>query len=292
MSVSHTQSSGNFGDVSATASRAFTVDVTAGSLIVVCCNKWDSGASNPFEAVDCAKSAGTATLVAAFTLDNSVGPFDVGGGTNLYGGVWSAIVDQGGSLTVTVGGMGSGSYSFLAASEFPSSTGWDASRLEAAPTPVTDATDNPTSITCTSFTSTGAALSVGLWGGDGTQGGPGNITETTGTLAYEEGTSSSHLIGSVQYQTATSATAFAPSWTFSGYTPATIYGGYAIQAVYKEAGGPSTTPVSSDFVSTYEVVGQITKDLAATYNIGSISSVSSTQTDRGRAIGRGIGRGM
>jgi hypothetical protein len=237
------QAAGNFGDAAATVSKAFVSDVTAGSLIVVCAHKYDSAGNVPFVAGDCTKIAGTATIDTP-QLDKATS-FDVGEAL-LHDAIWSCLVTAGGSLTIQVGGMGASSYSFLTILEFAPAGSWDASRVEAAPAAVTTATNDPASMTCTSYTSAGAAVSVGLWGGDGTTGGGSiSITETTGILAYEEFSPSFHLIGAVQSQIAGEATAFAPSWNFGYSGGGTIYGGIASQVVYKSVGGEPPATYSS-----------------------------------------------
>lgn len=239
MSFSHVagQSKVGSGDSSATVALAFTSAVLLGSLIVVCGQKSDSGGNVPFTAGNLTKTAGTSTISTP-TLDNT-GNFDLGTSQFNNNAIWSAIVTTAGTLTLTIGGMGGASFSFMAIDEFSSTGGVDATRVEQAPSPNQSATDNPPTGACNNGTSAGAAVFIGSLGSDAS----GDITSLTannGTAIGSVILGGSHLIGAASYNVQAAGTTIAPAWTFTNGA-STVFGFNAIQVVYREIVSAVTT---------------------------------------------------
>lgn len=234
MSFSHVagQSKVVSGDSSATVAAAFTSNVQLGSLIVVCGQKLDSGGNVPFTAGNLTKTAGTASI-SAITEDNS-GDFDLGGPDFNNNSIWSCIVTSAGSLTLTIGGMGATSFSFMAIDEFTSSAGVDSTRVEQAPAPNQSATDNPASAACNNGTSAGAAVFIGSLGldADNTMT---SVPVTNGIAIGAVTDGSLHLVGAASYNIQASGATIAPGWTINRGV-ALVRGFNAIQVVYREAG--------------------------------------------------------
>lgn len=215
-------------DASSAATRAFGSNVTAGNLIVVMAGK-DTGAA--FVAGDCTKSAGTATL-GTIALDAQF-RFDLGGSAFHSVGIWSAIVTGSGSCTMRVAGA-AGNYWHISTSEWNSDVGWDASRVEQAPTGQGDATNDIGTATTGNGTSAGKALFMAVMCSDGS--GVETITpDAAFTQIFEQEDASAHLMGNHQYRIVASGTTDAGDWTLSG--AGGNNGVLAQLVIYKETAG-------------------------------------------------------
>jgi len=225
------QASGGVADSTTLVAEPFTVNVTAGSLIVVLCGKY-TPTVDAFVAGDCTKSAGTATIDTP-TLDVSLN-FNYAGTDCIAVGIWSALVTGSGSLTMQVGSSVAGSFFIIGVNEY--SGNWDGSRLEDSSS-ASAATGAPNS---GDSTSAGAALFVGVT--TTTTNAPTTHTlDGAYTLIFEEEDGSTHATGSTGDQ----IVAVGTTDSFSLTAPTTERFAAAL-AVYKEAaggGGPSVGPV-------------------------------------------------
>lgn len=200
--------------------------VTAGSLIIIFCNRYSPG-SQAFVSSDCTKSAGAATI-GSVVLDSSVQIVYGAGADTVACGIWSVIVSGTGSLTMQVGNMQTGSYFDVDGAEFTGS--FDSSRLESSNNG-SSATDDSTAPSTNNGVSAGAALFVaGLSVPDS----PSMSISPDGafTTIFEQEDGNNHSPGSSIYQIVSGGTTDAGDWALTGNN-----GGYACAlAVYKEAG--------------------------------------------------------
>lgn len=208
MTITVIQAGGESDDAAASTSRAFASNVTAGSLIVVAVWRWVQAAVDPFVTGDCTRT-GTADLT-PFNLDVA----RLGVHTSNEGvGIWSAIVQTGGSLTVTVAGN-AGDYWGIALMEFGGrwgvgrNIGWNSA-------------DNSANASADSgnVATPGPGLIVGVFNSDANSV---TITEDAAfTVAYESQSASSQN-GSAIYRLVNSATTDSASWSLSanGWTAA------------------------------------------------------------------------
>lgn len=223
------QLGGQVADSATSVSRAFGSNVSAGSLIIVVCEKF-ANSQDVFVAGDCTKSAGTATLD-TITLDKEV---SVQADTSqwVHTGIWSALVTGAGSCTMQVAGAVTGSYLHIATGEFTGS--FDGSRLETSNSNSTTS-DSTTSAGTGNGTSAGAAMFVaGVAINTGS-----NIAVTEDaafSLIAEEQDGTAHVVGSAIYRIVTSGTTDEGSWTIGSANT----GWCAALAVYKEAAGGAT----------------------------------------------------
>ncbi len=202
-------------------SKAFTSNVTSGSLVVVSSARWRSGDSTLYVAGDLTKSAGTATI------DTPVLAFSVSAGSSQVVGVWSAKVTASGSLTLQVTHPGSGCYGSQFMREYGGS--WDGTRTEDSATDTGSAT-NPSS---GDATSAGAALFVGAM--CDADGGTPTITEDAAfTLIAEDESGADRIVHSAIDRIVATGTTDAASWTTAEASWA------AGVVVFKEAAGDTT----------------------------------------------------
>jgi len=221
------QAGGVSTDSSASTSRAFGSNVTAGTLIVVVAGK-DSGSA--FVAGDCTKSAGTATI-GAISLDTEL-RFDIGAGEFISIGIWSCLVTGAGSCTMQVAGA-AGTFWGLATDEYSTDVGWDVSRVENTNS-TGNATDDAASATSGNATSAGAALFMG--GVD--LNGSGAITLTPDgafTQIFEQEDGSLHSMFSAIRRIVSTGTTDSADWAIT----AAHRGSAAALVAYKEIGGGS-----------------------------------------------------
>lgn len=215
------QGGGALGDDTNAVTRAFTTNVTAGSLIVVKGTKVTI-TDDQFVAGDCTKSAGTATI-GPVSLD-VVAHVNYEGPGYLDVGIWSAIVTGGGSLTMRVAGN-SGDYLMLVSEEWSGS--WDGDRVEDTASATT--ASNNTSASSGNATSAGAAMFAGALAVSN-NGGMHTITpDGAFTQVFEEQDEDLHTVGSAIYRVVGSGTTDSADWSLSNNL-----GWAAVLAVYKE----------------------------------------------------------
>lgn len=194
------QAGGTTTDVSATVSRAYPGNVTAGNIVVAIAGKYDV-LSAAFAGGDIAKSAGAATLGAFALHATDKNTLD----TPHNVAVWSAIVTGSGSLTLTVTGTAA-SYWWLATDELSATGGWDASRAEA--TADTNPTGGAVSTPQISDNMTSAAGAVFVGGVEISTGA--NLTDLTEDAAftriYREPDGGSHVVGIAMLRIVTTGT--------------------------------------------------------------------------------------
>lgn len=240
------QAEGNKGTSVSSVSKAFTSDVTAGSLVVI----MGAGlmpSTDTWAAGDCTKTAGTATI-GTIQLDQQLTATG-GGGYTSQEAIWSCVVTGGGSLTLQIAGLPSGSYLLIGIAEFSPTAGyiWDSSRFEA---------ENEASGTSGTSASSGNATSAGaaVFAGSLTTntGSTSAITEDANwSLVYEnENGSTEHTGSTITRITATGLTDDA-SWTMP-----TSFGWQAGVAVFKETStGPDYgTPRDHDGVKPWSSI--------------------------------------
>jgi len=226
------QESGGDGDNASTATLATTFPVNAGNLIVISVNRFiSSGAADPFVAGDCVKSAGTATIDTV-TLDNQFSQ-DVGASERQQVAIFSCLVTGAGTLTMQVSGNAS-DYWTITVSEVFSTTGWNASRVEATNS-TGDATDNATPGTTGNGTSVGHAyfhgvISLACSGSE-------TITPVGSFVTiYEQEGGTLHQVGSHTRLIVTTGTTTDASWTLQaahrGYAAAlAVYRGVVVTTI-------------------------------------------------------------
>jgi hypothetical protein len=113
------------------------------------------------------------------------------------------------------------------------------------------------------------------------------ITIPSGTTEImARGASTKYAQGAIAYQARDSGS-FAPgNWTLSAAR--TNRSGITFEIKPYNEGG--TSLVSNDLSASYNIGGIVFNDLSPSYSI--IGGLTSVMTDRGRVVGRGIGRGM
>jgi hypothetical protein len=230
MAIAHVQSGGTNANNTTSVARAFSSNVTSGSLIVVVGMKF-SPSNDAYVAGDCTKSAGTATI-GTIALDHSAN-ITTGGTNHAAVGIWSAIVTGTGSCTMQTAGAAAGSYLLIGSGEFSGS--WDASRLEAGVSGAGTGSDGDAAGSSGNASSAGAGLFIGGLSLETNVGG--TITPDAAFTAMYENEASTDANGSAIYQIVGGATTDAAEWTFT-----TNNNGYGIAlAVYKEAAGAATS---------------------------------------------------
>jgi hypothetical protein len=149
------QATGNHAGPASGVSKAFTSDVTAGSLIVVM-GVGVIGASTPFQQSDCTKTSGTSTI-STLTLHQEY-VATVNGGYYGRVGIWTAVVTAGGSLTLNVATT-TNYYALIGIAEFSPTDGylWDDNRYEAQ----NESNGTNAAPTSGNVTSAGAAVFAG-----------------------------------------------------------------------------------------------------------------------------------
>ncbi len=233
-----TQQVGSTFDATATATKAFTANVTSGNLIIVTSTRALLG-NTAYVAGDCTKNAGTATIgtVSLLKANNA----DVGGSNFLQCGLWGALVTGNGSLTMQVAEGGSGVYSTISIGEFSTTLTWDMATILEASNSNQSATDGQTSWDSGNGSSAGGALFLGVV----TQDGSTNISmvkDAAFTQIYNESDVSLHNAGLSQYRIVSSGTTDSNSGTMTSDS----IGWVAALAVLKEVGGASSfnpTPI-------------------------------------------------
>ena len=224
-------------DVSS-VSQAFGGAVTTGSLVVVECAR-GGASSGAFEAGDCTKSSGTATL-GTISLDCTPRHDDIGGGEYIDVAIWSAIVSSGGTCTMQVA-HDAGGYMVLGIAEFETDAAWDGSRVA----DTDGATGSDGYPTVPDITSTGASVFVGGMA-DLTSLDEGIIPQDSYLTIYEEEDGASTLTGSHIYKIFSGATTDGPVWQLAA---SRIW--YVTGVAYQESeGGDSTAPTLSSPTGT------------------------------------------
>ena len=220
------QAGGNSADATS-VTRAFTTDVSTGSLIVIV-GAQQGTTSGELASGACTKSAGTATL-GTISQDVSIA-IDVGGTAQAKAAIWSAIVTAGGSLTMQVSQATANQRTHIATDEYTGD--WDSSRLEDTAEAAT-ATNN-TNAASGDATSAGAALFIG--GLATLDAGVVTISpDASYTEIYEnEATGASSAIRRI----VASGTTDNAQWTLGNNV-----GWSAVQVVYKEAAAGVVIPV-------------------------------------------------
>jgi hypothetical protein len=247
VTITAVQETGARGDSTTAIPKAFTSNVSSGNLIVLAGWKITLGASDPFVAGDCTKSAGTAT-VGAITLDKAV-EIDDGGGDRIAVGVWSCLVTGAGSCTMQMGGMAAGSYGGIGIGEYASDVGWDAGRLETSISSST-ATDNQTSALSGNMTSAGKALFIG--GVSIPSSGAVTITpDAAFAQLFEEEDGTLHQPGSTIRRIVAAGTTDSVDWAMVGNNA----GDCVAAAVYKEAAGGAAGAIRLLFPSPLTGIG-------------------------------------
>lgn len=233
MTIAHVsgQNGGAAGNGTTTVSKAFTANVSTGSLITAVGMKYE-GSNTPWVVGNLTQIAGTATLT-GIQLDVSL--INQEGATANYAavGVWSAIVSAGGSCTLQLGGgTGGTTFQLIAIDEFTGS--WDATRKETSNTNSADPGTTTTNADSGSVTSAGAALMVA-----GVQLNTSSAPTITDDAAFtsiyknEAGTDDN---GSAIYRIVSTGTTETANWTVTGTTVAAWAGAIV---VYKEASAAS-----------------------------------------------------
>lgn len=151
------QATGNKAGGVTSVSKAFTSDVTAGSLVIIM-GATAATSNRAMASGDCTKTAGTSTI-SSITLHQELVASISGG---YYGpvGIWSCLVTGSGSLTLQIASQPSGSYPLIGIAEFSPTAGyeWDASRYESQ-NEASGASGNSSS---GNVTSAGAAVFAGV----------------------------------------------------------------------------------------------------------------------------------
>lgn len=208
-------------------SKAFTVNVTAGNLIVVGCVRFDAGSNTAFVAGDCTKSAGTATI-GTIALDRQA---NVGTSSAVQAGVWSVPVTGSGSLTIQVAGNAA-SYFVLAVGEY---SGLDVSSSRVDGTPSGNTSLTPTSpATSGNITSTGDALFFAVVAIDSDNVNTASVVGNSFTVLAQAVNGSATVPGEVDRRIVTGAATTQGSWT---WTTASGRGWAAVVVAYKTAAG-------------------------------------------------------
>ena len=230
MTITVVQAGGTLSDNAASGARAFASNVTSGNKAVIACFR-SAGASDPFVAGDCTKTAGTSTIGTVELLEQREIQYEAHAGRMIVG-LWAVDVTGTGSLTMTVAGAAN-NYFGVAGIELNASAGWDAGYLEDT-APNSTASDNTNGSTGNAV-SAGAAIFIGVLSTSNDGGAPQPMTLTEDgafTLAFEEGDESAHAAGSVIYRIVSTGTTDSADWTISGNL-----GWACALAVLKEAAG-------------------------------------------------------
>lgn len=232
MAISVLQETGNNANSANAVSKAFTSDVTTGSLLVIVGLKFD-GSGAAWSSGDCTKSAGTATL-GAIAFDQSVNMTT--GGAYAEAAVWSAIVTGGGSCTMQVGGASSGSYLLIGMGEYGGS--WDGTRLEAANNNSAAPATTTTNADSNSATTAGAGLFIA--GAQFTTTSAATIADDGSFVSIYKNETGTDDNGSIIRRIVGAGTTDTANWTVTGTT---TNGWAAVIAAYKEVGGGPTYPL-------------------------------------------------
>lgn len=201
--ITPVQEGGEADDNATSTSRTMASNITAGNLIVIVVHA-QKASEDPFVVGDVSLSAGTAT-VGAWSLDVQI---DENAGFFPDVAIYSNIVTGTGSATFTVGGAPASTYFNIAIGEYNSSTGWNASRLEATST----GTSTGTAVDSGNGTSAGVGLFVGGVTTDA------QVVVTIAedgafTVIDEEEDGSAHCPASAIRRIVTSGTTDSASWT-------------------------------------------------------------------------------
>ena len=135
-------------------SKAFSVDVTAGNLLVICLSKYSNTTNDPPVVGNISKSAGTATL-GSFTLDKVASQL-YAGAEYIHSAIFSAPVTGSGSCTISIAAGSATYYWSLSISEY---SGVDVSGTRVDTTASNSGTSG-TSGASGSFTTAGSSLII------------------------------------------------------------------------------------------------------------------------------------
>jgi hypothetical protein len=228
-------------DSATSGSVEFPGNVTAGNLITIQVSAFKPS-NDAFVVGDITKSAGTATL-GAFTLDRGHN-FNYTGTEHLNTAVFSCLVTGSGSCTINVGGAPAGSFFNVTCSEWSSTVGWDAARVEAVNS-AQAASGAPDSGNATS-------VGNGLYIGGVSTATSGSTTHTQDgsfTLIDEEENGAAHITGAGIYRIVSAGTTDSASWT----APTTVpYA--AVVVLYREAAVAAITGTATATITEADVV--------------------------------------
>jgi hypothetical protein len=255
------QAGKGLGDNATSMTKAFTNPVSTNSLIVIGAVKYP-GTSDVFLAADCTKSAGTATI-GAITLDKQ---FQISNGASSFIalGIWSCVVTAGGTLTLQIAGMPSGSYGAVFTDEYTGS--FDSSRVDGTPAQGGSYTASQTAASSGNVTTAGAGLIFGVLGVD-TSSNPFAMTEDGAfTSVADETNGSAHMVGEAIRRVVTTGTTDAADWTIASSNA----GWAAIAVAYKEVAGSaatlsSATPSGTLASTTSATLGATTDSATGTF---------------------------
>jgi hypothetical protein len=222
MAVTFVQSKGNVADPSTTVDVAMDSDVTSGNILLIAVL---SRIESPLTASQITKQAGTATI-GTVTIDRQRDEYNTYGDSN-WDTVALASVPVTGTGSLTLRFTQSGTVgTFMAVAE-ASNVDSGGSRLEDSDDDYSTGAWTPT---VPSMSSAGGAIFISMATADVHSAGSGF------SLVYDQ-SNASYYEGYVQYKIVTGATS-----QTSPFGDATTVGGFAIGAVYKEAGGaPAST---------------------------------------------------
>jgi len=226
-----------FADGAASVSISTASSVVAGNLVVITVARFTNAGPNPFVVGDISKTAGTSAVANGFLLDKGQQILQTGS-SYFDAGVFSAKVTTGGTLTVQVGGGGSGDYWDIGITEY-SDVDTTASRVEAS----NSNTGTATPVTSGNATSAGAALFIGCFSiaiGDS-----GTITPQAAFLElWESQDGTTHNAGAAEEQIVTGGITDQAEWSYTG-SPGDLW--VAVVAVYKVAAATGRNPVRMGF---------------------------------------------
>jgi hypothetical protein len=230
------QAGKGLGDNATSMTKAYTNPVSTNSLVLIGAVKYP-GTSDVFLAADCTKSAGTATI-GTVTLDKQY-QITNGASSFIALGIWSCLVTAGGTLTMQIAGMPSGSYGAVFTDEYTGS--FDSSRVDGTPAQGGSYTASQTAASSGNVTTAGAGLIFGVLGMD-TSANPFSMTEDGAfSPVASETNGSSHMVGAAIRRIVTTGTTDAADWVIGSSNA----GWAAIAVAYKEvAGGQVMRPVS------------------------------------------------
>ncbi|MDH5738734.1 MAG: hypothetical protein OEY77_00245 [Nitrospira sp.] len=198
--------------------RAFSSNVSSGSLLVVSAARWRSFDSALYIAGDLTKSAGTATIGSP-TLH-----YSAAAGSHQVVGIWSVLVTGSGSLTLQVAHPSGGTYGSVVAAEYSGT--WDSSRTEASNT----GTGTGAAADSGNATSAGAAVFIGALTTDHS-GTPALTEDAAFSLLGEDEDASARIQHAAIERIVASGTTDSASWTIGASTWVTGV------VVFKEASG-------------------------------------------------------
>jgi hypothetical protein len=186
--------------------RAFPSNVAAGNLVTVIACKWSNNAAgDAFVGGDCSQSAGTAVLT-GLRLELQVQMLSSGYGWAV--GIWTGIVQSGGSCTMQVAGGLTDTYGILGTGEFSTTAAWGSDRLEDS----ASATGTSTTPSSGAMDAAGIGLFIGGVVIDDFSG-HALTQDPLWTLIHEDEDPSDAVLGSIIYRIVTGATTDDASWT-------------------------------------------------------------------------------